>query len=298
MKTPRKQKQKIIKRINHRQKFVVKYRDSSLTLGKDTLIMGILNVTPDSFSDGGLWNKDLCAIKKARQLEAEGADIIDIGGESTRPYSKKVSIKEELKRVIPVIRKMTKKIKVPISIDTYKAEVARCALEEGVSIVNDISSLRADRKLASVIAKYNVPVILMHMKGTPSNMQNNPFYNDVVREIVNFIKLRIDFAIKQGIAPDKIIIDPGIGFGKTVRHNLEILNRLNEFKVFKRPILVGTSRKSFMGKILDLDVKDRIFPTAATVALAISKGAHIVRVHDVSQMKQVTRISDEILNNN
>ncbi len=279
----------------HRQLFSLRCGDFSLNLGKDTLVMGILNVTPDSFSDAGLYIKAKDAVKRALQLEEEGADIIDIGGESTRPYSKPVSIDEELERVIPVIRKLVKRLKIPISIDTYKSEVARCAIEEGASLVNDISALREDKKFVEVVKGYNVPVVLMHMKGSPQNMQDNPRYKDVVFEIIGFLRKRIEFLKSQGIKEDRIIIDPGIGFGKTIAHNLEILNRLDEFKVLKRPILIGTSRKSFIGKVLGLDVDKRLFGTAATVAVSIMKGAHIVRVHDVQAMREVSRITDTIL---
>ncbi|MBM3253014.1 MAG: dihydropteroate synthase [Candidatus Omnitrophica bacterium] len=260
--------------------------------------MGILNVTPDSFSDGGLYFREKDAINRALQLEEEGADIIDIGGESTRPYSKPVKINEELKRVIPVIRKLVKKIKIPISIDTYKSEVARCALEEGASLVNDISALRQDKRLVEVVKKYNVPVVLMHMKGSPQNMQDNPRYKDVVSEVINFLRKRIEYLKTNGIKEDNIIIDPGVGFGKTKAHNLEILNRLDEFKALERPILIGTSRKSFIRKVLNLEVDERVFGTAATVAVSIMKGAHIVRVHDVKAMRQVSILTDAILNLN
>ncbi|MFH0838905.1 MAG: dihydropteroate synthase [Candidatus Omnitrophota bacterium] len=260
--------------------------------------MGILNITLDSFSDGGLYLRKEDAIKKACQLEEQGAHVIDIGGESSRPNAKAISIKEELKRILPVIKKLVKMINIPISVDTYKSEVARCALEEGATLINDIYALRYDRKLADVITKYNVPVILMHMRGAPHNMQLDPQYKDVVKDIVVFLKERINAAKTLGIKENNIIIDPGIGFGKTKEHNLEILNRLEEFKALNRPLMIGTSRKSFIGKVLSVDTDKRIFGTAASVAVSILKGAHIIRVHDVGEMRDVACLTDAIINYN
>ncbi|MFH1564082.1 MAG: dihydropteroate synthase [Nitrospirota bacterium] len=261
-------------------------------LGKRTFIMGILNVTPDSFSDGGQYQDVEQAIERGIQMAEEGADIIDIGGESTRPGAVCCSIEKELARVIPVIRGLAKKIDLPISIDTYKAEVARRALEEGAQIVNDISALSFDPKMAQVVAEYKAAVVLMHIQGTPQDMQQNPQYTCVVSEIILYLRERIRTAISAGIEADKIIIDPGIGFGKTVEHNLEILRRLREFKSLGRPILIGTSRKSLIGKILDLPVEQRLEGTLATAVISILNGANIIRVHDVLAMKRVAKMVD------
>ncbi len=266
-----------------------------LSLAKRPYIMGILNVTPDSFSDGGLYLNIEKAVEHAIRMAVEGADIIDIGGESSRPGAESVSLNEELKRVIPVIEALSKKIDVPISIDTYKAEAARQALNAGASIINDISGMRFDPMMAKVAAEANAPVIIMHMKGSPRGMQKRPVYKDVVKEIISFFKERISYAIKNGIKKNKIIIDPGIGFGKTVRHNLEIIRRLNEFKRLGVPILLGPSRKSFIGRILDAPLEKRMEGTAAAVAIGITNGANIVRVHDVKAMADVAKITNAIL---
>jgi len=270
-----------------------------------TYIMGILNVTPDSFSNGGLFFDKEKAIEHALRMEEEGADIIDVGGESTRPGSEPVSIDEELRRILPVIEALTKRLKVPISIDTYKAEVAKRALDAGASIVNDISGLRFDPKMPEVIARYSVPVVIMHIKGTPRDMQINPTYTALIPEIMDYLKEGIEIAKKTGVSEDKIIIDPGIGFGKTVEHNLEILRRLSEFTSLEKPILIGPSRKSFIGKILGdlpshfckvqgVPTTERLEGTASAVAIGILNGANIIRVHDVRVMCRVTKIADAI----
>jgi len=263
-------------------------------LGKRTLIMGILNVTPDSFSDGGRFFKLKDALSHAKQMVADGADIIDVGGESTRPGSEPVPLEEELRRVIPVIKAIRQEIDTPISIDTYKAEVAEQALEAGANLVNDISALRFDDRMKAVVAKYEVPVVLMHMRGTPKTMQQNPTYEDPVKEIIAFLHERIEAATAAGISREKIIIDPGIGFGKLGRHNLEILKRLAEFRVLGRPILVGTSRKAFIGQILKTDVSERLEGTIASVIISVMNGADIVRVHDVKPVKRAIGIADAI----
>ncbi len=257
--------------------------------------MGILNVTPDSFSDGGLFLDPERAIVRAKEMVAQGADIIDIGGESSRPGATPVPLEEEINRVIPVIEKLAPLIDITISIDTYKYEVAERALDSGAQIVNDISGLRFDPRMADLLAERNVPVIIMHMKGTPQGMQKNPRYHSVIDDILSFFKERIEFAVKRGIRFDRIIIDPGIGFGKTLRHNLLILKHLKRFETIKRPLLLGTSRKSFIGKVLNLPVGERLEGTAATVSLGIINGAHIVRVHDVAAMSRVARMTDAIL---
>jgi dihydropteroate synthase len=271
-------------------------------IGERTYIMGILNVTPDSFSGDGLLAQagerevvDL-AVARAREMVAGGADLLDVGGESSRPGSDPVPLEEELRRVIPVIERLSKEVDVPLSIDTCKAEVARQAIAAGASMVNDISALRFDPEMAPVVARAGVPVVLMHMKGTPKTMQQDPHYDDVVAEVIAFLQERIAFAVGAGIGRDQIIVDPGFGFGKTVQHNLEILRRLGEMRVLGRPILIGTSRKSTIGKVLgDLPVEERLEGTAATVALAIAAGADFVRVHDVRPMARVARMADAIV---
>lgn len=263
---------------------------------KKTCIMGILNVTPDSFSDGGKhFDKD-SAIQRALQMAEDGADIIDIGGESTRPGSDAVDAKEEIKRTIPVIEALSKKINVPISIDTYKSEVAKIALETGASIVNDISGLRFDSSMPDVIAKHNVPVVIMHIKGTPKNMQQNPEYEALIPEIMDYFRESIAIGVRAGIDENKIIIDPGIGFGKSLEHNLEIINSIKEFKLLGKPTLIGLSRKSFIGKILGNESPDeRLEGTAAAVAISILNGANIIRVHDVKYMVKVAKVADAVL---
>ena len=257
--------------------------------------MGILNITPDSFSDGGLHFAGSSAVECGLRMVADGADIIDIGGESTRPGSEPISLDEELRRTLPVIESLSSKVKVPISIDTYKADVARRAIDAGASIVNDISGLRSDPEMPAVVSHYGVPVVIMHMKGSPKDMQQGPSYAALIPEILEFMRLRIAFAVKAGIPEDRIIIDPGIGFGKTFDHNLEILHNLDKFTSLGRPILVGPSRKAFIGKILDnAPVTQRLEGTAATVAISIMQGANLVRVHDVKEMVKVAKIADAI----
>jgi dihydropteroate synthase len=266
-------------------------------LGKRTLVMGILNVTPDSFSDGGQFFALEQAVEHARRLIAEGADILDIGGESSRPGAQPVPEEEELRRVIPVIRALRKESAVPISIDTYKAAVAEAALEAGADIVNDISALRFDPQMMKVVAQACVPVVLMHMQGEPRTMQQNPVYTDVVREIKEFLAERIAFARAHGI--ERILIDPGIGFGKTVAHNIEILRRLDELRELQCPILIGTSRKSFIGRLGGTDEnplppRERLEGTIASTVIAVLNGAQIVRVHDVAPMKRALAIVDAV----
>jgi len=256
-------------------------------------IMGILNVTPDSFSDGGCHVDPQTAIGHARAMAAAGATIIDIGGESTRPGAQPASADEELYRVMPVIEELTGD-NLLLSIDTSKAPVARAALEAGVRIVNDVTALRGDPEMAGVVAESSAGVVLMHMLGTPRTMQNNPTYGDVIADIARFFQGRRQRALQAGIADAQIVFDPGIGFGKTVKHNLEILRRLGELRELGRPILVGPSRKSFIGEVLGLGVNDRLEGTAAAVAAAGLAGASIVRVHDVQAMLRVARLSEAI----
>jgi dihydropteroate synthase len=262
-------------------------------LSKRTYIMGVLNVTPDSFSDGGRYLDSDDAISRGLQMAEEGADFIDVGGESTRPGAQSVSLDEELRRVIPVIELLAKATSVAVSIDTYKAAVAERALDAGALIVNDISGLHFDAAMADVIAERDASVVVMHIKGTPGTMQTDPRYGDVVEEICDYLHESILRAERKGIG--QIIVDPGIGFGKTVAHNLEIIRRLDEFRRLGYPLLVGPSRKSFLGKVLDLPLEERLEGTAAAVAVSIINGACIVRVHDVKEMTRVARVVDAIV---
>ena len=270
-------------------------RSHKLKLGQRTLVMGVLNATPDSFSDGGLFGSPEAAVERAKEMVAEGADIIDAGGESSRPGADLVPDEVEMDRVLPVVEKLANTVDVPISIDTCKSSVARRALDAGAGIVNDISALRGDPNMASVIADAGVPIVLMHMQGVPKDMQRHPHYDSLIHETISFLRARVRAAMAAGISPNQIIIDPGIGFGKTVAHNLEIIRRLRDFRSLGKPILIGTSRKSFIGKVLDLPVDDRREGTAATVAAAITNGADIVRVHDVREMARVARMTDAIV---
>ncbi|OGP62997.1 MAG: dihydropteroate synthase [Deltaproteobacteria bacterium RBG_13_47_9] len=273
----------------------LKWRNYCLDFSKKTYIMGVLNVTPDSFFDGGLYFDISTAIERAHSMAEEGADIIDIGGESTRPGSEQITIEEELKRIIPVIEALTKEIRIPISIDTYKSEIARRALDAGASMVNDISGLRFDPKMPEVVSQYDVPVVIMHIKGTPRDMQQNPQYEALISEIMDYLRAGITIARKAGISDDKIVIDPGIGFGKTYEDNLKIIHDLHEFTFFRKPILIGPSRKAFIGKILgDVPVTDRLEGTAAAVSVSIMNGANIIRVHDVREMVRVAKVADAI----
>lgn len=257
--------------------------------------MGVLNITPDSFSDAGLYLDPRSAVRRTRQMLLEGADIIDIGGESSRPGAERVSLTEELDRVIPVVRAIRKAaIKTPLSIDTYKSGVARASLAEGVNLVNDITALRFDPNMAQVVAEFDAGLIIMHMKGNSKTMQKGPRYDDVIEQISSYLSESIAVAEREGIDPDKIVVDPGIGFGKTVEHNLTILRELRQFKLLGKPVLVGTSRKSFIGELTGKEVSDRTFGTAASIAAAIMNGVSIVRVHDIAQMRDVTRIVDAI----
>jgi dihydropteroate synthase len=252
--------------------------------------MGVVNATPDSFSGDGITSVSE-AVDLAQRFVKDGADIIDVGGESSRPGAKPVPLKEELIRTIPVIKALTKRILTPVSIDTCKPEVARQALDNGAAMINDISGLR-EARMAKIAAKYKAAVVLMHMKGNPRTMQNSPSYASLMDEILRYLQEAIDRALEAGIDRNKIVVDPGIGFGKTVRDNLNILNNLNELKILGRPILIGTSRKSFIGKILNAGPGERIFGTVASCVLAARNGAHIVRTHDVREVSQALKILD------
>jgi dihydropteroate synthase len=279
--------------------FILNLGKYKLNLKSRTLIIGIVNLTPDSFSGDGLYRVSGIGYRVSdvvdfvEKMVGDGSDIVDIGGESSRPGAKAVSAKEEIKRVIPVIKALVKKIKVPISIDTYKPEVARQALDNGAVIVNDVTGL-INLKMAKLVARYNAGVIVMHMKGNPRTMQRNPKYESLIDEIIEFLDKAINRAQDAGIDREKIIVDPGIGFGKTLEHNLEILKRLRELKVLGRPILVGPSRKSFIGKILNVGAKERLSGTLSACVLAVKNGANLVRVHDVKEVKQALKILDKI----
>lgn len=269
-------------------------RGKTLTLGARTYVMGILNVTPDSFSDGGCYLDVQQAVAHAKSMVAEGATLIDIGGESSRPGASPVSIDEELARVIPVICAIVGAVDVLISVDTYKSEVARQALEAGAHLINDITALRGDPAMASVVAEMEAGLILMHIKGTPRTMQKAPQYDDVVGEVCASLQESIQTAEAADVAADRIIVDPGIGFGKTAEHNIELLKRLTEFRSLNKPLLIGTSRKSFIGTVLGLPVTARVEGTAATVCWAITHGADIVRVHDVKANVRAAEMTDAL----
>jgi len=269
----------------------LKCRRLELPLHERPHIMGVLNVTPDSFSDGGRYHALEMALDRARQMVAEGADIIDVGGESTRPGARAVELKEELRRVIPVVERLCDELSVPVSIDTYKSEVARQALKAGAHMINDISALRFDENMPRLVARTGAGLVLMHMKGTPRSMQRKPRYDDTISEIYEFLARQVRRAVEAGLTRDHLVIDPGIGFGKRVHDNLLIINRLDEFLGLGLPLLVGVSRKSFIGQVLDLPVDDRLEGTAAALSLAVARGASILRVHDVRAMVRVARMA-------
>ncbi len=275
-----------------RENFVINLGRHRLNLGLRAHIAGVVNITPDSFSGDGLCRVAPDEIVDfVEKMVQDGADIIEVGGESSRPGAKAVAAKEELKRVIPAIKKIAKKIKVPLAVDTCKPEVARAALDNGAVIINDITGLR-NPKMSKLAARYNAGVVIMHMKGSPRTMQKNPGYVSLIDEVSGYLSNAVESACSAGIDREKIIIDPGIGFGKALGHNLEILRRLGEFKSLGRPIMVGTSRKSFIGKIINAGPKDRIFGTVASCVLAVKNGARIVRVHDVREVKQALKVLD------
>lgn len=277
--------------------------DTTFDLEKRTVVMGILNVTPDSFSDGGQFFRADAAVEQALQMEQQGADIIDIGGESTRPGSKTIGVKEELERVCPVLQHLEGKIHVPLSIDTSKAEVAARAIDLGVSMVNDITALRGDTRLAKVVAENDIPICLMHMKGTPGIMQDNPVYEDVVEEIRMFLKHRTRHALSCGISKENIIVDPGLGFGKRTGKGIEdnciILYHLHRIKELGFPLLIGASRKTFIGNICGrekpLRPEERLEGSLAAACIAVAHGANIVRVHDVGETRRCMDVVDCIL---
>jgi dihydropteroate synthase len=280
-----------------RRKFRLKLRSRTLILGERTLVMGVLNVTPDSFSDGGKYDQPEIAIEHALALELAGADLVDIGGESTRPGSEETSASQELDRILPVLEGLRGRLKIPMSLDTRRSSVADVALRADAEIINDVSGLRSDPRLAEVAAKYGAPLILMHMRGEPRTMQRGPFARDVIKDLVRGLRDSVARARKAGLAKSQIILDPGIGFGKSYSQNYELLQKLPELAALGYPLLVGSSRKGFLGATLTRDGKpappeERIWGTAATVTASILGGAHIVRVHDVAEMAQVARVSD------
>jgi dihydropteroate synthase len=285
-----------------RKRFRLRLRSRTLVLGERTLVMGILNVTPDSFSDGGAYLDSETAIARALQLEQDGADIVDIGGESTRPGADPVGAEEELRRILPVIQMLRGKLRVPMSVDTRRAEVAEAALLAGAEIINDVSGLRTDSHLGEVARRARAPMILMHMRGTPQTMQKGPFARDVIRDVLSGLRDSIARARRAGLARTQLLLDPGIGFGKSYPQNFEILARLPEFARLGCPIVIGTSRKAFLGKAVAkpgepaVPSEERLLGTAATVAASILGGAHIVRVHDAAEISRVARVADEILN--
>ncbi len=280
--------------------YTLKLQDREISIKPyDPLIMGVLNLTPDSFSNDGVYkNSDIDTneiIKKAVKIQQDGADILDMGAESSRPGSDPVSVSEELNRIKPVLKQIVKELDIPISIDTYKSKVAEYAFDNGAAILNDISGLNADRNMSAILSKYKPAVVIMHMQGTPKTMQSEPDYKDLMREISDYFRKSIDIALQSGLEDKNIILDPGIGFGKTVEHNLYIIRNLEEFKSLGYPLMIGLSRKSFIGKVLGTDVSDRLFGTIASIAIAIKNKVNIVRVHDVKQVKQACEISRAIL---
>ncbi|HEV2298049.1 MAG TPA: dihydropteroate synthase [Candidatus Acidoferrales bacterium] len=282
--------------MSQRREFRLRLPARTLMLGERTLVMGVLNVTPDSFSDGGQFLDPEKAVEHALETERAGADILDVGGESTRPGSVGVSTKEEMGRVLPVLEKLRGRLRIPISIDTQKAVVAQAAVDAGAEILNDISGLRSDPVIAEVARRRGLPVILMHMRGSPRTMQEKPFARDVMRDVTRGLLQAASRARRGGIAKSQIILDPGIGFGKSFDQNFELLARLPELARLGYPLLVGTSRKAFIGHALGgVPENQRLWGTAATVAASILAGAHIVRVHDVGEMTQVARIADSLL---
>ena len=271
-------------------------RNREIEIGKRTLLMGILNVTPDSFSDGGQFLTLDAAIAHGKRMLEEGADILDVGGESTRPGSIRVPVEEELKRVVPVIARLSQETGALVSVDTTKARVAEEAIAAGAAMINDISAMRFDARMAPLAARTGVGLVLMHMQGNPLTMQRNPQYTDLIGEIMTFLRERGQAALIAGVPDEALVFDPGIGFGKIDEHNLEILRRLTDLAALGRPVLVGPSRKSFIGKALGgLPVSERLEGTAAAVALAVAGGAAIVRVHDVKEISRVARLADAIV---
>ena len=267
----------------------------TIELGNRTAIIGVLNITPDSFSDGGQNFEPERAIDRALELESEGANILEVGGESTRPGAARLPVHEELERVMPVLRGLAGRLRIPIAIDTYKSEVAAAAAEQGVVIINDISALRFDPALADVAARTGTVLALMHMRGEPANMQEIEPSADIFAEIETDLEHAIRLAESRGVKQNQLIVDPGIGFGKTLEQNLAIINHLDRFESFGLPLMIGTSRKSFIGKLTGRDANDRLLGTAASVAASIIRGAHLVRVNEFKEIAEVARVTDALL---
>jgi dihydropteroate synthase len=287
--------------MNRRELFRLKLPSRTLALGERTLVMGVLNVTPDSFSDGGKFLPPEAAIEQALAIENAGADLVDIGGESTRPESHEVPASEEIDRILPVLEGLKGLLKIPISVDTRRAGVAEIAARAGAEIINDVSGLKSDPQIAEVAAQYGIPIILMHMRGEPRTMQTGPFASDVVKDVTDGLKNSVAIARKAGVAESRIVLDPGIGFGKSFAQNYELLEKLPQLAQLGFPLLVGTSRKGFLGATLAREGRpappeQRVWGTAATVTASILNGAHIVRVHDVPEMVQVARVADCLVN--
>jgi len=283
-----------------RKIFRLKLPSRSLVLGERTLVMGVLNVTPDSFSDGGNFLEPESAIEQAFVIANAGADLLDVGGESTRPGSQETSAADELDRILPVLEGLRGRLKIPISVDTRRAAVAELAVRAGAEIINDISGLQNDPKIAEVAARHSVPLILMHMRGEPRTMQKGPFAHNVMKDVIQGLRRSVAVARKAGVPKSQIIVDPGIGFGKSFAQNYELLQKLPQLAELGYPLLVGTSRKGFLGAALARDGKpappqERIWGTAATVTASVLNGAHIVRVHDVEEMVKVARVADCLL---
>ena len=272
------------------------FGNRSLELGRRTAVMGVLNVTPDSFYAGSRLSSAAVASRRAREMVSAGADILDIGGESSRPGAEPVSQKEELRRVIPVVQSLRAQLDIPISVDTVRAEVARQALLEGASIINNIEALKQDHLMGEVVARSKAGIVLMHMRGSPRDMQEISPSPDIWKDLRKDLHEGLERSQRAGIQRDRIVLDPGVGFGKTVENNLAIINRLNLLTDFDLPVLLGTSRKSFLGSILGVSPADRLWGTAASVAVSIVRGAHIVRVHDVAEMRMVADVTDALLN--
>jgi len=284
-----------------RRKFRLRLASRTLELGERTLVMGVLNVTPDSFSDGGLFLGPGEAVERALALERAGADILDIGGESTRPGAASITAKEELGRVLPVLEGLRGRLKIPISLDTQKSAVAEAAVAAGAEMLNDVSALRSDAALAEVARRHRLPIILMHMRGTPRTMQKRPFARNVLRDVTSGLRAALARARRAGLEKTQIVLDPGIGFGKSFKQNYQLLAHLPKLAALGCPLMLGTSRKAFLGATLARSgaaapTEERIWGTAATVAASILGGAHIVRVHDVAEMVQVARVTDAVLN--
>ena len=273
---------------------ILRAKDRTIGVSDRPLVMGVVNVTPDSFFDGGKYATTDAAVRHALQLTEEGADLLDIGGESTRPGSDSIEAGEELRRLLPVVTAVAKAVTIPISVDTKKSTVARAALEAGAVIINDVTALQADAAMADLVAATGAGVVLMHMRGMPKTMQEAPSYDDVVGEVTEFFRERVKFCRERGIGQDQIVLDPGIGFGKLLVHNLTLLGQLESFAQFGRPILVGVSMKAFIGQVLGRPLEERSWGTAAAIALAVSRGAGILRVHDVRGMKEVVAMAAAI----